>query len=138
MKKNIYLFLFLGFSLAACSKADDHFAVPQQQTAVVEHTILSGFTGYAQGNVVQLSFTYTGDVSQVSAFRIYSGVDSHQLCAIGEIQISDMSKATFSFTDNHPKGDPTYYLVGIVDRQGRITYANQILSVSLKSNNAHS
>ncbi|MBX5438850.1 MAG: hypothetical protein IRZ29_04840 [Thermoflavifilum sp.] len=129
--KKISTLLFLLLALNACSKIDDHFAVPQQPVVQTETSAISEFTGYAQGNTVYLSFTYKGDLSQVAAFRIYSGVDSHQLCAIGELQITSKDAGHFQFTDTHPKGDPTYYLIGIVDQQGHITYANLILPVSL-------
>ncbi|MBX6379774.1 MAG: hypothetical protein IRZ01_03715 [Thermoflavifilum aggregans] len=121
---------FLLIALQACSKIDDHFAVPQQPTVQTETTPISQFTGYAQGNTVHLSFTYTGDLSQVAAFRIYSGTNSYQLCAIGELQITTNS-THFEFVDNNPKGDPTYYLIGILGQNGQITYANIILPVHL-------
>jgi len=131
MQKMLIISLFLLTALQACSKMDDHFTVPQQATVQTANTAIHQFTGYAQGNTVHLTFSYNGNLSQVAAFRIYSGVDSHQLCAIGELSISDTTVTNFEFVDAHPKGDPTYYLIGIVDQQGHITYANLILPVFL-------
>jgi hypothetical protein len=131
MQKMFTISLFLLTALQACSKIDDHFAIPQQAEVQTANTAIHQFAGYAQGNTVHLSFSYNGNLSEVAAFRIYSGIDSHQLCAIGELPISSSTTTSFEFVDAHPKGDPTYYLIGIIDLQGHITYANVILPVFL-------
>ncbi|TAN01374.1 MAG: hypothetical protein EPN39_02275 [Chitinophagaceae bacterium] len=133
MKPTAFIVLMF-LSLSACSKQDSDLAFPVKKTVTNQGASLVDFSGKWDHGAVQLQFTLSGNLSNVTAFKIFSGSSSNQLCLIGELDVTVIqTPSTFSFNDPAPKGSPTYYMIGIEDNQGHITYLNSILSVSKPS-----
>lgn len=132
--KLIVFILLLFFSLSACSREDSHLPVPVKRTVSGQGMRLINFSGIWNQGSVQLQFALSGDLSDIADVKIFSGSSSNQLCLIGELAVNKIQvPAAFSYTDPAPKGSPTYYMVGIEDNKGHITYVNNILSVSKPS-----
>jgi hypothetical protein len=132
--KLIVFILLLFFSLSACSKQDSHLPVPVERTLADQGMSLISFSGVWNQGSVQLQFALSGDLSKITDVKIFSGSNSNQLCLIGELAVNKLqASAGFSYTDPAPKGSPTYYMIGIEDNQGHVTYVNNILSVSKPS-----
>ncbi len=97
-----------------------------------EGITISRFSGSWDNNgMVHLLFQTSGDLSQMSALKIFSGSNSNDLCVIGTLKVkNDNSSATFSFSDPDPKASPTYYMIGVEKKGGGVTYIDNIWTVS--------
>lgn len=129
--RSVSVIFLLFISLSACSKQDSDPVVPVKKVTAYQGISVTGFSGVWNQNTVQLSFSLSGNLSGFTAIKIFSGNSSNQLCLIGEMTVTGtQTPATFSYSDADPKGSPTYYMLGIEDSQGHLTYLNNILGVS--------
>lgn len=132
MKLPVALVISL-LSLSACSKQDDHpLGLSIIKTATKNNLTVTAFSGAWEGSTVHLQFQTSGDLSGISEFQILSGSSNTQLCMIGTLKVSDNASSVeqFSFTDTNPKSSPVFYMIGVKNTNGDITYFNNIVRVS--------
>lgn len=128
--------VFLMISIlcfSACSKQDDNSQDLNMNKPIAKNAItVNSFSGKWEGSTVHLQFQISGDFSKVSEFQVLSGSSNTQLCLIGVLSVQSNSSDTesFSFIDTHPKSSPVYYMIGIKNLDGTVTYLNNIVSVS--------
>lgn len=132
-KKNVkqgVVILFLLFSLSACSKQDTYIGTPSKEMQADEGLTITNFSGRRTDEGIHLRFRTAGDLSQISSLKIFSGSSSNELCIIGTVNVkNDEPSAYFSFDDTYPKGPPTYYMIGVEDLSGTVTYVNKIWTI---------
>lgn len=114
--------------------------VPVQQTVQIKSTdslssstanklvVFDAFSGSSASGKVTLQFATSQEVN-VSYFQVMSGKDGKQLCEIAKIFPSggdSHSVKKYSFTDTHPKGNPTYYILSCIGKNNELSFSNLI------------
>ena len=131
MRSMYVLFLVFIIPLTSCSKND--LVVPQK----LKNTPITfySFSANSANGKVKIEFS-TSNSSNVKLFEIFSGSDGHQLCLISKIKPNvDLANSsnTYTFEDQNPKGNPTYYMLGYVAVDSTLHFNSQMLTVPIQN-----
>ncbi len=134
MRKKITLLVFIALSLASCQK--ESLAIKKNQPAANGQNMpvsFGSFSGTSQKGTITINFSTT-DAKNVQYFEIFSGETGNLLCKIKTIYPDRKNTATvqqYSFIDNAPKGNPTYYMIGYTCTNDSTYYYDPVIKVAV-------
>lgn len=135
MRKTITLLVFTALSLASCQKEGLDVKKKLPVAAGAQNTPVSfgSFTGTSKNGKVTISFSTT-ETKNVQYFEIFSGETGNLLCKIGTVipgESNSSASQQYSFTDNAPKANPTYYMIGYTCTNDSTYYYDPVIKVAV-------
>lgn len=134
MRKRITLLAFIALALASCQK--ENLSIKKNQPGANGQNMpvsFGSFSGTSKNGIITINFSTT-EARNVQYFEIFSGETGNLLCKIGTVipgESNSSSSQHYSFTDNAPKANPTYYMIGYTCTNDSTYYYDPVIKVAV-------